>query len=483
MRPISRYLALLSAVLLLALPARCVVPEKDYRATLGGLLQELKQAYEGALESDSLLVRNPLRGEQLTALLKAADELTLSLYSQRSAFSFDIAFALERVSRLRESFSEQVNLSDRYMASSRSSLRRYSLLGETLRDMYLRQPSDSLLPADSLLSHLPAFVPPNGDDAEEKALLDSCLYYTEALAGLYGESVKVAALDSLYCAETDLRLRQAYDFAQANYADTQKNRYVDGNVTVVHILKNWRTFIRHIRDDMKERYQSESGTWSGTYVLTYAVLALVLLLLSFLVAGLINHVVFRFVHREDIIPFKPLLSAILAIVLFGLSVLFINTDRGNPYWQMAFQLLSLFAWLTFAIFISLLIRIDGSQARASRNLYIPTLLLAFVCILMRAIFLPASVVPLLFPPALTVFIVWQSLMNVRCRGKVSRADLRYSWVSVGVMAAACILSLAGYSMIGVIVLTFWSFQLALLHTITTLYYLMKRYYDNRVIRR
>ena len=38
-------------------------------------------------------------------------------------------------------------------------------------------------------------------------------------------------------------------------------------------------------------------------------------------------------------------------------------------------------------------------------------------------------------------------------------------------------------MIGVLLITFWTFLLALLHTITTLYYLMMRYYDDRVIRR
>ena len=54
-------------------------------------------------------------------------------------------------------------------------------------------------------------------------------------------------------------------------------------------------------------------------------------------------------------------------------------------------------------------------------------------------------------------------MNVRCRAHVSRADLRYMWVSVAVMAVTAILSLAGYSMIGVLLITFWTFLLALLH--------------------
>jgi small-conductance mechanosensitive channel len=189
------------------------------------------------------------------------------------------------------------------------------------------------------------------------------------------------------------------------------------------------------------------------------------------------------VRNEKVRQFKPIISSILAILLFVLGILLVNTERGDPYWRTAYQLLSVFSWLTLAIFVSLLIRVSGSQARASRNLYIPTLLLAFMNILLRAMFLPASIVPLIFPPGLLAFIIWQSCVNVRYRRDVVRTDLRYMWTSVIVMGIACILSLSGYSMIGVFLLTFWTFELALLHTITTIYFLMKRYNESRVIRK
>ena len=38
-------------------------------------------------------------------------------------------------------------------------------------------------------------------------------------------------------------------------------------------------------------------------------------------------------------------------------------------------------------------------------------------------------------------------------------------------------------MIGVLLLTFWTFELALLHTITALYHLMRRYYEDKVVRK
>ena len=474
--------------LALSLPARSVVPGKDFQTTLNSLLEELRQSYAAALESDSLLVNNPVSREQFSGVLKSADEVTIMLYTQRPEFAFDMAFALEEVSRVSNAFHEQVLLSDQYRLAARSGLRRYELLDETLRSMSRKQLADSLVAADSLGRQAL-------EDPGQAALLDSCLHYTGALTALYGQSVDIALRDSILCAETEARLKQAYEYAQANYAETQKRRYIGGNVNIIQILTGWKAFIQYVRGDLRlryamdsipdrgEEYATASRTWSGVYVLSYAGLALVMLLLSFLVAFLIMFLVSKWVRHEKYIAFRPILTAILAILLFAMGILLIKSDRSNPYWRMAYQLLSQYAWLTLAIFISLLIRIRSDQAKASLRIYVPTLLLAFLCILMRAIFLPASTVPLIFPPVLLLFIIWQSIVNYRCRTKVSRTDLRYMWVSVVVMAVAGILSLAGYSMIGVLILTFWTFQLALLHTITTLYYLMKRYYEDKVIRR
>ena len=490
-RSLFRYSALLAVTLLLALPARSVVPEKDFQTTLINLLQELRQSYASALDSDTLLVNNRAQREEFTQVLKSADEVTIMLYTQRPEFTFDMAFALEEVSRVTSAFHEQVLISDQYRSTARSGLRRYELLNETLLAMFRRQSADTLAADDSLLQ---SAAPLERLDPEKAALLDSCLHYTRALTALYGESVTLALRDSVLCAETEARLKQAYEYAQANYADTQKNRYIGGNVNIFQILGEWKSFIQFVKNDIRLRYgkdatpeQTEDGiilrTFSGRYVLRYALLTLVMLLLSALLAILIGFVAYRWIKNEKWIQFRPIITAILGTLLFVLGMLLFKAERGNPYWRMAYQLLTQFAWLTLAILVSLLIRIRGDQARASLRLYVPTLLLAFVCILMRAIFLPASAVPLVFPPTLLVFIIWQSIVNNRCRAQVSRADLRYMWVSVAVMALSAILSLAGYSMIGVLIITFWTFLLALLHSITMLYYLMMRYYENRVISR
>ena len=298
-RPLLRYAILLAVPLLLALPARSVAQDKD-QTTLTNLLPELRQAYAAALESDSLLVNNTAWRTQVAEMVKSADELTVMLYTQRPEFAFDMAFALENASRLRANFEEQGLLSAKFLTVSRSGLRRYTLLEQTIREMYMT-PADTLQAADSVLAE-PAFAYPAIEDPEKDALLDSCLRYTAALNALFGESVAVALKDSVYFAETEARLQQAYEYAQADYAETQKNRYIGGNVTIGHIIKNWRTFILNAQNDFRTRYYTEpvkkqqdggsSWGWSGSYVLSYAGLSLLVLIVSFLLAGFVSALVF-----------------------------------------------------------------------------------------------------------------------------------------------------------------------------------------------
>lgn len=489
-------LALATSALLLSAPgSNAQTQENDQKETLTSLLEELKASHLAAIESDSLRTGSSQQREALAEMVKAADELTLKLYSQSPGFSFDMAFELEDIAKMHADFHQLVNLSDSQMSDSRAELRRYTLLGKTLRGMYPVQTLDTLGTADSLLVEFVPAEPLSEQDSLMTALIDSCLSYTESLAGIYKESLTIALQDSLLYANTDKRLQQAYDYVQTNYENSQKSMFIGENANIIYIIKNWKSFIQNVKTDIKNRYASLSGsdsqdnfdpgrrTWDGSFILGYSIAMLLILLLSFILAAIFSWIAFKFIKNEKIHSFRPILSVILAIVLYVLFMLLIKPAVENQYWKMSYDLLSQFSWLTLAIFVSLLIRIDGSQAKASRNIYLPTLLLAFLSMLMRSIYLPASSVPLIFPPTLLLFLIWQSAVNIRYRKEVTVTDRRYTWASVAVMAITLICSLAGFSMVGVLLLTFWTFQLALLHTITTIYYLMKRYYDVRVAKK
>ena len=409
------------AVILMAVPVRAdeVLPQDKLRATLTDLLPELKEAYAEAVDTDSLLLENNARRQQLSDMIRAADEVTIMLYTQRPDFAFDMAFALERVSAVYDSFQEQSRLSDTYLTRSRSGLRRYVLLKETLQDLSDSHQMDSLNVSDSLLlQDVQPLEPLVQIEESEKVMLDNCLAYLDSLTNLYGKSLMLALQDSVSFSETELKLRQAYDYARSNYAATQKSIFIGGDVNIVALFKEWDFYVEVARGDLQTRFSQRIGA-----------------------------------------------------------------DQRSPYWRMAGRLLNLFFWLILAIIISLLIRVGKKGVGSSLRLYLPTLVLDFLVILLRAIFLPASLVPFLLPLTMILFISWQVAVNIRMRKYVERVDLLYTRISVGVMATTCFLSLIGYSMVGVLLLTFWTFQLALLHSIATLFYLIRRYNESRVTKR
>ena len=409
------------AVFLMAVPARAdeVLPQDKLRATLTDLLPELKEAYAEAVDTDSLLLENNARRQQLSDMIRAADEVTIMLYTQRPDFAFDMAFALERVSAVYDSFQEQSRLSDTYLTRSRSGLRRYVLLKETLQDLSNSHQMDSLNVSDSLLlQDVQPLEPLVQIEKSEKVMLDNCLAYLDSLTNLYGKSLMLALQDSVSFSETELKLRQAYDYARSNYAATQKSIFIGGDVNIVALFKEWDFYVEVAKGDLQTRFSQHIGA-----------------------------------------------------------------DQRSPYWRMAGRLLNLFFWLILAIIISLLIRVGKKGVGRSLRLYLPTLVLDFLVILLRAIFLPASLVPFILPLTMLAFISWQVAVNIRMRKYVERVDLLYTRISVGVMATTCVLSLIGYSMVGVLLLTFWTFQLALLHSIATLFYLIRCYNERRVTRR
>ena len=151
MRFILRYLSVVTASLLLSLTVLSAQTERNRGTTLSNLLPELKQSYAEALGSDSLLVNNGARKEEVAEMIRKADEVAVMTYTRRPGFAIDMALALENVSRVSESLREEARLSDKYLSSSRSGHLRYSLLGETLREMYMPPaPADSLMAGDSL---------------------------------------------------------------------------------------------------------------------------------------------------------------------------------------------------------------------------------------------------------------------------------------------------------------------------------------------
>ena len=103
---------------------------------------------------------------------------------------------------------------------------------------------------------------------------------------------------------------------------------------------------------------------------------------------------------------------------------------------MASGLLVEFAWLLGAILASLLIRLNGDQIKSGFRIYSPIMLMSFIIIVFRIIFIPNKLVDLIFPPILLIFTLWQWGVIVRHNIHIPRIDIFYTWVSLAVMAVS-----------------------------------------------
>ena len=127
---------------------------------------------------------------------------------------------------------------------------------------------------------------------------------------------------------------------------------------------------------------------------------------------------------------------------------------------MASKLLIEYAWLLCAIFFSLLVRLPGDQIKSGFRIYTPIMLMSFIVITFRIIFIPNNLVSLIFPPILLVFTLWQWNVITRHNDNIPKSDIFYTWVSLVIMAFSTASALYGYVLLSVQLLIWWMFQLS-----------------------
>ena len=235
-------------------------------------------------------------------------------------------------------------------------------------------------------------------------------------------------------------------------------------------------------NDVAEKYSNSRkvrSEWNGKLVgflfLFMAVYILGALGLSWLIIKLIPR---SFLSSGTYRKFLPKRSCIIicgAAVVFGIATVIVSNFTDNNFMIMATRLLSEYAWLIAVITLSIIIRVGGNMVKDGVKLYVPVLLLGFVVFFFRIVFLPSTVVNLVFPILLLVFAVWQLVLNRRHNADVSRSDVTYSWVSFIVMAVSCVMAWMGYTLMSVQVLIWWIMQLTLIQTITVIYDLLHSY--------
>ena len=430
------------AMVLITLEAGAVLKESTMQQTLGVLCEELSETHQEHKDrAKRFEKRNNEFKKSIGRDLELCNNIELMLYSQKEQNIFDLAYACgqatslyKRVSRTR-SFKQFEQQQDEQIAQYENLIRALN----NIPDYQLQNPAMRLN-------------------------RDSCIYLAKAIEGdirKARETMKENHERRQWVAEKAKKLN---DYAMSMYERIRESVFVNGGQNYFQMLKRFNYNWKNSKDDLAEKYTHARKTrseWRGPLV-------------GFLFIFLAIYVVGALLKKRSSI------IICVAAVVFGIATFIISSVTDKNFLIMATRLLSEYAWLIAAITLSIIIRLNGDSVKSAIKLYVPVLLVGFVVFFFRIVFLPSTVVNLVFPILLLVFTIWQLIINRRHNANVPRSDVFYSWISFIVMAVSCVMAWMGYTLMSVQVLIWWIMQLTLIQTITVIYDLMHTY-ENKYI--
>ena len=524
---IFKRIALTAVLFLIAsVSSLAVFNEKDLAQTLQVLRYELRKAYiEMEKNQMSFESQDDQQHEELVHLIQSCNELSLMLYSQKQDFTFDLTYALQQVTDQYHNFTQSRMPYDNIISYLNVEIDRYDRLVMALKVLppELVELPDSLGgPAllDSLASTLQSHILPNdsytdahSDDPEHaghnhfagleeehehgtfhldslsQVARDNCLFYSTRLLKMFTDIRDHMIEDNEYYETTDKRLKEAYDYAQERYKMVQKKIFIEGQDNFWKILTHVRSYASRAAKDFNDKYGRAYFTdvkseWRGPMVIGFSFMVLIYLAIATLLSMLIVKMLMRRVKYFRTERFRKREAAIF---MLGAAILFVvvvavakNISLTSHFFTMAAGLLIEFALLLIAVLTSLLIRHDSKQLNYGMRIYTPIMLMGLVVITFRIIFIPNSLIALIFPPLLIAFGFWQWASIHRNGPKVPKSDNSYAIASFVVTAITFVISIVGYSLLGLQVYIWWIFQLTVLQMIVACGDLLKKYRHKRV---
>ena len=519
----QKRLLFLAAFLAIAVPLFAISYGRNLNRTLRTLRNELNADYQQIDKNrDRLTEDYEKQRQKMIDVMKQCNELSLMLYSQKQGFTFDVSYALQKVTQKYNEFNQDRRPFDRIVSNLNVEMERHARLIESLRrlppelDTIIGIPDSLLIHYDSLnplffstahleldeelkamadsLSMIPFVLDEQGEDDREQ-----CIFYAGELLKMYAETKAVVVADSIHYYETFLRLKETYDYAHDYYQVLQNRIFVEGQTPWYTILQHPGRYWHQATDDASEKYdlsalqslfrrgqteQSSHDTgWEYSLQVFIIVLFVIELIVIWLVVSLLLIPAFRY--------FKPLkeyvekdqrrfISLLIAIVI---TIIINSTIGGDGLLHIAARLTNTFLWLLAAILVALFFRLKPQQLKYGVRLYLPTFCMALAVIGFRVVFMPNALMNFVFPPVVIGFFVWQLFACLHNAKKVDRGDRLLGWVSLVAIGAALGVAIAGYIFASLLILVWWYFQLAAIHIILATLYLILQYRKKRMTHR
>ena len=510
------FFAVLMAVVV---PIFAISYGKNLNRTLRMLRNELSVDYQQIDKNRERLTEDYEKQRQkMIDVMKECDELSLTLYSQKQGFTFDVSYALQRVTQKYNEFNQDRGPFDRIVSNLNVEMERHARLIESLRRLPPELDTIIGIP-DSLLVHYDSLNPLFFSsahlelDQEIKAMADSistvpfvldeqglddreqCIFYAGELLKMYAETKAVVVADSIHYYETYLRLKETYDYAHDYYQVLQNRIFVEGQIPWYTILQRPGYYWRQAIGDAHEKYDvaslkslfgkgQQTNTfdkgWEYSLQVFIIVLFVIELMAIWLIVSLLMLPAFRYfkplkeyVEKEQ----RRFISLMIAILI---TIIINSCIGGDGLLHIAAHLTNTFLWLLAAILLALFFRLKPKQLKYGVRLYLPTFCMALAVIGFRVVFMPNMLMNVIFPPVLIAFFIWQLFACLRNTKKVNRIDRFLGWTSLVTTGAALGVAIAGYIFASLLILVWWYFQLAAIQAIYTILDLIVDYREKRM---
>ena len=488
----------------MALPSKAVLKEKNLPTTLSVLRAELQSSYNEQKQNIARFdVMTNMQHKRMVQMMQKSDLISLMLYSQKQDFTFDMTYACHEATSLYREFNTRRMPYTQILSRLDVEINRYNELITSLCAIPPRVKSDGTPDTASVPRAAQGKAAAKGQagqpfqlDAKTLADRDTCLKYAVTLRANILKIRTRIITDNEHYKQTSVKLKKLNDYALKRYSSIQHSIFVNGDANYFEVLGGFSNYLKNAKADVDEKYNTEhvkdsdgrvhvvQSQWRGPIVmgLTSFVIFYVI------IAALLSNVLVRFLvprrfRTEEFMKKKVCLILAAAMFFFAISVMIVRSFMDHNFFLMASRLLIEYAWLLCAIFVSLLIRLSGDQIKSGFRIYTPIMLMSFIVITFRIIFIPNNLVQLIFPPILLVFTLWQWNVITRHNDNIPRSDIFYTWVSLSIIVISTLAAWYGYTLLSVQVLIWWMFQLSCIQTVTCIYDLLAVYEERHLSKR
>lgn len=472
----------LSIILLfmLLLPSRAVLKERDIAGTLAMLRIELTN-YHTSLERQSGYLKEQQQQvmKQLVDALNKSQQNALMLYSQKNGYVFDLTYACHEATEQYREFKQNALPFRTFVNNADIEISRYDSLINDLSTMYTAALS-----------------------TRSKIDRNVCLTLAVNIRHTLNDNrTQIQQYIDLYNT-TESRLKYLNDYANKRYSDIQNSIFSNRGENYFSILRQIKEQVKETSQTIIDKYKPQlkyHSDWDSRIIIG---LLIMIFIVGFLASGInyisIGLVITWLMKREKAEQalnwalgskrsiearnyFKDKRWCIImtaTVITFALILGIVRITWTQNFIIMACSLLVGYAWLLGVILFSLLIRLNSEQIKYGYRIYAPIILVCFTVITFRIILAPNDFVNLTFPPILLGATVWQWLAISRCNRKLPASDAGYAYISLVVFLASDAASLAGYTLLAVELLIWWTMQLTCILTITCLSNMLKKYANN-----